>query len=54
MLCAVNPSRVRKAFNGAALCEIANATSNDRDCLLEIGNFNVEVRQLFFTPLRSY
>jgi fatty acid synthase subunit alpha, fungi type len=53
MLCAVNPSRVGRAFNGAALCEIANATSNDSGCLLEIRNFNVEVRQLFFM-LHSY
>jgi fatty acid synthase subunit alpha, fungi type len=44
-MCAVNPSRVGKTFDDAALREIVNTISNRRDCLLEIVNFNVEVRQ---------
>jgi fatty acid synthase subunit alpha, fungi type len=44
-MCAVNPSHVSKTFDDAALCKIVNTISNGRDCLLEIVNFNVEVRQ---------
>jgi fatty acid synthase subunit alpha len=44
-MCAVNPSRVSKTFDDAALREIVNTISNGRDCLVEIVNFNVEVRQ---------
>jgi malonyl CoA-acyl carrier protein transacylase len=43
-MCAVNPSRVGKTFDDAALREIVDTISNVRDCLLEIVNFNVEVR----------
>ena len=32
----VNPGYVGKTFDDAALCEIINAISNGRDCLLEI------------------
>jgi hypothetical protein len=53
-MCAVNPSRVGKTFDNAALCEIINTISNGRDCLLEIVNFNIEVRYQFFTSLHSY
>jgi malonyl CoA-acyl carrier protein transacylase len=52
-MCAVNPSRVGKTFDDAALREIVNTTSNGRDCLLEIVNFNVGVRPQFFL-LRNY
>ncbi|KAN0115841.1 hypothetical protein V8E52_006381 [Russula decolorans] len=44
-MCAVNPSRVGKTFDNAALCEIINTISNGRDCLLEIVNFNIEGQQ---------
>jgi malonyl CoA-acyl carrier protein transacylase len=50
-MCAVNPSRVG---NDAALREIVNTISNDRDCFLEIVNFNVEVLKQFFISLCSY
>jgi malonyl CoA-acyl carrier protein transacylase len=50
-MCTVNPSRVG---NDAALREIVNTISDDRDCLLEIVNFNVEVRKQFFISLCSY
>jgi fatty acid synthase subunit alpha len=43
-MCSVNPRRVSKTFDDAALREIVNTISNGRDCLLEIVNFNVEVR----------
>ena len=41
---AVNPSRVSKTFDDAALREIIDTISNVGDCLLEIVNINVEVR----------
>ena len=53
-MCAVNPSRVGKTFDDAALREITNTISNGRDRLLEIVNVNVEVSQQFFMLLRSY
>jgi ABC-type tungstate transport system permease subunit len=53
-MCAVNPSRVGKTFDDAALREIVNTISNGRGCLLEIVNFNVEVCQQIFTSLHSY
>jgi hypothetical protein len=53
-MCAVNPSRVCKTFDDAALCEIVNTISNGRDCLLEIVDFNVEVCRQFFILLRGY
>jgi malonyl CoA-acyl carrier protein transacylase len=43
-MCAVNPGRVGKTFDDAALREVVDTISNVRDCLLEIVNFNVEVR----------
>lgn len=46
-MCAVNPSRVGKTFDDAALREIVNTISNGRDCLFE-------VRQQFFMSLCSY
>jgi hypothetical protein len=49
-MCAVNPSCVGKTFDDAALREIVDTTS-DRDTLLEIVNFNVEVRLQFFMSL---
>ena len=53
-VCAANPGRVGKTFDDAALREIVNTIANDRDCLLEIVKFNVEVRNQFFVSLRSY
>ena len=43
-MCAVNPSRVSKTFDDAALREVVDTISDVGDCLLEIVNFNVEVR----------
>ena len=51
-MCAVNPSRVGKTFDDAALREIVDTISN-RECLLEIVNFNVEVRKQFLMLPRS-
>lgn len=42
-MCAFNPSRVSQTFDDAAFREVVDTTSNLRDCLLEIVNFNVEV-----------
>jgi fatty acid synthase subunit alpha len=43
-VCAVNLGRVGKTFDDAALREVVDTISNVRDCLLEIVDFNVEVR----------
>ena len=51
-MCAVNPSRVGKTFDDAALRDVVDTISNGRGCLLEIVNFNVGVRQQFFMSLR--
>ncbi|KAF8271214.1 fatty acid synthase [Lactarius quietus] len=44
-MCAVNPGRVSKTFDDAALREVVDTISDLRDCLLEIVNFNVEGQQ---------
>jgi fatty acid synthase subunit alpha len=50
-MCAVNPSRVSKTFDDAALREVVDTISNARDCLLEVVNFNVEVRHHFYIAI---
>lgn len=42
-MCAVNPSRILKTFNDAALREVVDTISHRTGCLIEIVNFNVEV-----------
>lgn len=42
-MCAVNPGRVSKTFNDAALREVVDDIARRTGCLLEIVNFNVEV-----------
>ncbi|KAH7106327.1 fatty acid synthase [Auriculariales sp. MPI-PUGE-AT-0066] len=44
-MCAVNPSRISKTFNDAALREVVDAVTQRSDRLLEIVNFNVEGQQ---------
>ncbi|KAI0067274.1 fatty acid synthase [Artomyces pyxidatus] len=44
-MCAVNPSRISKTFNDAALREVVDSISHQTGCLLEIVNFNVEGQQ---------
>ncbi|KAI0077780.1 fatty acid synthase [Panus rudis PR-1116 ss-1] len=44
-MCAVNPSRISKTFNDAALREVVDTISSRTNCLLEIVNFNVEGQQ---------
>ncbi|KAI0046589.1 fatty acid synthase [Auriscalpium vulgare] len=44
-MCAVNPSRISKTFNDAALREVVDTICNRTGCLLEIVNFNVEGQQ---------
>ncbi|KAI0749711.1 fatty acid synthase [Daedaleopsis nitida] len=44
-MCAVNPSRISKTFNDAALREVVDNISSRTGCLLEIVNFNVEGQQ---------
>jgi hypothetical protein len=41
-------SHVGKTFDDTALREIVNTIANDRDCLLEIMNFNIEVASPIF------
>lgn len=43
-MCAVNPSRISKTFNDAALREVVDSIAHCTGLLLEIVNFNVEVR----------
>ena len=52
-MCTVNPSCISKTFNDPALRDIVDTISN-RECLLEIVNFNIEVRKQFFMLPRSY
>ena len=42
-MCAVNPGRVSRTFNDAALREVVDDITRRTGCLLEIVNFNVEV-----------
>lgn len=48
-MCAVNPSRISKTFSDAALREVVDSISVQTGALLEIVNYNVEVRR----PLAS-
>jgi len=50
-MCAVNPSRISRSFNDAALREVVDSVSQHSDRLLEIVNFNVEA--CFFLCHRS-
>jgi fatty acid synthase subunit beta len=45
-MCAVNPSRIGKSFDDAALREVVDGISSKTNLLLQIVNFNVEVCQL--------
>jgi len=42
-MCAVNPSRISKTFNEAALREVVEIVGRRTDALLEIVNYNVDV-----------
>lgn len=42
-MCAVNPSRISKTFNDAALREVVDTITHRTSLLLEIVNYNVEV-----------
>ncbi|EJU05022.1 fatty acid synthase [Dacryopinax primogenitus] len=44
-MCAVNPGRVSKTFNDAALREVVDVIGHRTELLLEIVNFNVEGQQ---------
>ncbi|RPD59601.1 fatty acid synthase [Lentinus tigrinus ALCF2SS1-6] len=44
-MCAVNPSRISKTFNDAALREVVDSIATRTSTLLEIVNFNVEGQQ---------
>ncbi|KAF8525925.1 hypothetical protein BU17DRAFT_74311 [Hysterangium stoloniferum] len=44
-MCAVNPSRISKTFNDAALREVVDTIAAKGNVLLEIVNFNVEGQQ---------
>ena len=46
-MCAVNPSRISPSFNDSALREVVDDISRKTNRLLEIVNFNVEVRSTF-------
>ena len=42
-MCVVNPGRVSKTFNDAALREVVDSIAHRTDLLLEVVNYNVEV-----------
>lgn len=46
-MCAVNPSRISKTFNGTALREVVETIATRTGCLVEIVNFNFEVGRYF-------
>ena len=46
-MCAVNPSRISKTFDDAALCEVVETISGKTGLLLQIVNYNVEVCSFF-------
>ena len=50
-MCAVNPSRVSKAFSDAALQEVVDSIATLTGALLEIVNYNVEVRHILLRKL---
>ena len=49
-MCAVNPSRISKTFSDAALREVVDSIATLTGTLLEIVNYNVEVRHIL--PLK--
>ena len=53
-MCAVNPSRISKTFTDAALREVVDDIANRTGSLLEIVNFNVEVRLNVLRMTASY
>ena len=52
-MCAVNPSRISKTFNEAALREVVEIVGRRTDALLEIVNYNVDVCVSLLVTLRS-
>jgi fatty acid synthase subunit alpha len=46
-MCAVNPSRISKTFSDAALREVVDSIASTTGALLEIVNYDVEVRFFF-------
>ena len=50
-MCAVNPNRISKTFTDAALREIVDSIAVRTGTLLEIINYNVEVRLFDCSPL---
>jgi len=51
-MCAVNPSRISKTFNEAALCEVVEIVGRRADTLLEVVNYNVDVCVSLLVTLR--
>ena len=51
-MCAVNPSRISKTFNEAALREVVEIVGRRTDALLEIVNYNVDVCVSLLVTLR--
>jgi fatty acid synthase subunit alpha len=51
-MCAVNPSRISKTFNEAALREVVEIVGRRTDALLEIVNYNVDVCVSLLATLR--
>ena len=43
-MCAINPSRISKTFNEAALREVVEIVGRRTDALLDIAHYNVDVR----------
>jgi hypothetical protein len=53
-MCAVNPSRISKTFNNAALREVVDTVSTKGNVLLENVNFNVEEGYISCDAMRLY
>jgi fatty acid synthase subunit alpha len=53
-MCAVNPSRISKTFSDAALREVVDSISTSTGCLLEIVNYNVDVRYFYLVAFSTH
>lgn len=53
-MCAVNPSRISKTFNEAALREVVEVIARRSEVLLEIVNYNVEVSTTIYQAISYF
>jgi fatty acid synthase subunit alpha len=53
-MCAVNPSRISKTFNDAALREVVDTIATSTGCLLEIANYNLDVCYFYLVVVSAH